>query len=69
MEPLTIAYYVTGHGLGHATRSLEVGAAKGTHCFWASLVCYKNWGLSTSTLPADDRSKLAFESTNLPLSP
>ena len=24
MDPLTIAYYVTGHGLGHATRSLEV---------------------------------------------
>ena len=23
-EPLSIAYYVTGHGLGHATRTIEV---------------------------------------------
>ena len=24
MAPLCIAYYVTGHGLGHATRVIEV---------------------------------------------
>lgn len=24
MEPLVIAYYCTGHGLGHATRSVEI---------------------------------------------
>ena len=23
-DPLSIAYYVTGHGLGHATRTIEV---------------------------------------------
>lgn len=23
-DPLSIAYYCTGHGLGHATRSIEV---------------------------------------------
>ena len=25
MEPLSIAFYITGHGLGHATRAVEVG--------------------------------------------
>jgi predicted glycosyltransferase len=24
VDPLSIAYYCTGHGLGHATRSIEV---------------------------------------------
>jgi hypothetical protein len=23
-DPLSVAYYVTGHGLGHATRTIEV---------------------------------------------
>lgn len=27
LEPLSIAYYCTGHGLGHATRAIEVRAA------------------------------------------
>lgn len=37
LEPLSIAYYCTGHGLGHATRAIEVRACCAR--FWRMRVC------------------------------
>jgi hypothetical protein len=37
-DPLSIAYYVTGHGLGHATRTIEVRSPS-TGRSPAALVC------------------------------
>ena len=40
LEPLSIAYYCTGHGLGHATRAIEVrGSSSGSKQAEAWVCC------------------------------
>lgn len=55
-KPVSIAYYCTGHGFGHATRSIEVvmlSAYLTTPCSKDRLLCAFEW-LPTGTKKSQD---------------
>jgi uncharacterized membrane protein len=63
VKPLVFAYYVTGHGLGHATRVIEVRflclvlSFVLFVCLFVFVFVFASFALVASELPSDCSSK------------